>query len=167
MVNRESGLLGVSESSSDMQDLLAQEAHDIRAAEAVALFCYQAKKWIGSFAAAPGGLDTLVFAGGIGEDAPGVRASGHQTGYFRRVVHSMFSRNLGGHGEYPAPFQEAAMLLPDDLSCLQAAPPMGAANTVVRSSQGWTTCDPAYQRVIQKKGLYRAVIEPRWQKVKD
>ena len=45
----------------------------MRAAEAVALFCYQAKKWIGSFAAALGGLDTLVFAGGIGENAPLVR----------------------------------------------------------------------------------------------
>ncbi len=74
MVNHESGLLGVSETSSDMRDLLAQEAHDIRAAEAVALFCYQAKKWIGAFAAALGGLDTLVFAGGIGENAPLVRA---------------------------------------------------------------------------------------------
>jgi acetate kinase len=68
MVNHKSGLLGVSETSSDMRDLLAQEDHDIRAAEAVALFCYQAKKWIGSFAAALGGLDTLVFAGGIGEN---------------------------------------------------------------------------------------------------
>jgi acetate kinase len=73
MVNHNSGLLGVSETSSDMRDLLAREAHDIRAAEAVALFCYQAKKWIGSFAAALGGLDTLVFAGGIGENAPLVR----------------------------------------------------------------------------------------------
>jgi acetate kinase len=74
MVNHESGLLGVSETSSDMRDLLAHEASDLRAAEAVALFCYQAKKWIGSFAAALGGLDTLVFAGGIGENAPLVRA---------------------------------------------------------------------------------------------
>ena len=74
MVNHHSGLLGVSETSSDMRDLLAQEAHDIRAAEAVALFCYQAKKWIGAFAAALGGLDTVVFAGGIGENAPLVRA---------------------------------------------------------------------------------------------
>ena len=74
MVNHQSGLLGVSETSSDMRDLLAQEAHDIRAAEAVALFCYQAKKWIGAFAAALGGVDTLVFAGGIGENAPLVRA---------------------------------------------------------------------------------------------
>ena len=74
MVNHESGLLGVSETSSDMRDLLDHEKQDVRAAEAVALFCYQAKKWIGSFAAALGGLDTLVFAGGIGENAPLVRA---------------------------------------------------------------------------------------------
>ncbi len=74
MVNHESGLLGISETSSDMRDLLKREAHDVRAAEAVELFCYQAKKWIGAFAAALGGLDTLVFAGGIGENAPAVRA---------------------------------------------------------------------------------------------
>ena len=74
MVNFHSGLLGVSETSSDMHDLLELEAGDVRAAEAVALFCYQVKKWIGAFAAALGGLDTLVFAGGIGENAPKVRA---------------------------------------------------------------------------------------------
>jgi acetate kinase len=74
MVNFQSGLLGVSDTSSDMRDLLDREAQDVRAAEAVALFCYQAKKWIGAFAAALGGLDTLVFAGGIGENAPKVRA---------------------------------------------------------------------------------------------
>jgi acetate kinase len=73
MVNNESGLLGVSETSSDLRDLLERESHDIRAAEAVALFCYQAKKWIGSYAAALGGLDTLVFAAGIGENAPLIR----------------------------------------------------------------------------------------------
>jgi acetate kinase len=75
MVNHEAGLLGVSETSSDTRDLLAREAQDPRAAEALALFCYQAKKWIGSFAAALGGLDTLVFAGGIGENAPRIRAN--------------------------------------------------------------------------------------------
>ena len=74
MVNHESGLLGVSETSSDMRDLLGRESNDVRAAEAVALFCYQAKKWVGSFAAALGGVDTLVFAGGIGENAPAVRS---------------------------------------------------------------------------------------------
>ena len=74
MVNHESGLLGVSETSSDMRDLLDREKKDVRAAEAVALFCYQAKKWIGAYAAALGGLHTLVFAGGIGENAPVIRA---------------------------------------------------------------------------------------------
>ena len=73
MVNHKSGLLGVSETSSDMRDLLAKQSRDLRAAEAVELFCYQAKKWIGAYAAALGGLDTLVFAGGIGENAPIVR----------------------------------------------------------------------------------------------
>ena len=74
MVNHESGLLGISETSSDMRDLLDHEMEDIRAAEAVAVFCYQAKKRIGAYAAALGGLDALVFAGGIGENVPVVRA---------------------------------------------------------------------------------------------
>ena len=74
MVSHASGLLGVSETSSDMRDLLDRETQDVRAAEAVELFCYQARKWIGAYAAALGGLDTLVFAGGIGENAPAVRA---------------------------------------------------------------------------------------------
>jgi acetate kinase len=74
MVNHESGLLGISETSSDLRDLLSQETDDVRSAEAVALFCYQAKKWIGAFAAVLGGLDTLVFAGGIGENAPLIRS---------------------------------------------------------------------------------------------
>jgi acetate kinase len=74
LINHESGLLGVSETSSDMRDLIKCEATDVRAAEAVALFCYQVKKWIGAYTAVLGGLDTLVFAGGIGENAPAVRA---------------------------------------------------------------------------------------------
>jgi acetate kinase len=74
LINHESGLLGISETSSDMRDLLGKESDDIRAAEAVALFCYQAKKWIGAFATVLGGLDTLVFAGGIGENCPAIRS---------------------------------------------------------------------------------------------
>jgi acetate kinase len=73
MVNHQSGLFGVSETSSDVRDLLHREEQDLRAAEAIALFCYQARKWIGAFAAALGGLDTLVFAGGIGENSPIIR----------------------------------------------------------------------------------------------
>ena len=74
MVNHKSGLLGVSETSSDIRDLLEHESSDVRAAEAVALFIYQVKKWLGAFTAAMGGLDTLVFAGGIGENLPVIRA---------------------------------------------------------------------------------------------
>lgn len=74
MVNQESGLIGISEISADMKTLLEQESNDIRAAEAVSLFCYQAKKYIGGLAAALGGLDMLVFAGGMGENAPKIRA---------------------------------------------------------------------------------------------
>jgi len=74
LINHDSGLLGISETSSDMQDLLSKEKDDVRAAEAVALFCYQAKKWIGAYAAVLGGLDTLIFAGGIGEESPVIRS---------------------------------------------------------------------------------------------
>jgi acetate kinase len=73
LVNHESGLLGVSETSSDMRELLAREAGDFRAAEAVAMYCYQIAKTIGAFAVVLGGLDTLVFTGGIGEHAAAVR----------------------------------------------------------------------------------------------
>ncbi len=74
MINHESGLLGVSETSSDLRDLLTREDTDIRAAEAVALFCYRISKEIGALAAALDGLDTLVFAGGIGENAAEIRS---------------------------------------------------------------------------------------------
>ncbi|MCB4757160.1 MAG: acetate/propionate family kinase [Elusimicrobia bacterium] len=73
MVNERSGLLGISETSSDMRDLLKRGKKDVRAAEAVSFFCYQVKKGIGAFTAALGGLDTLVFSGGIGENAHLIR----------------------------------------------------------------------------------------------
>jgi acetate kinase len=73
LINHESGLLGISETSSDMRDLLNLETQDVRAAEAIKLFCYQVKKWIGAFAAVLGGVETLVFSGGIGENAPEIR----------------------------------------------------------------------------------------------
>ncbi|MHB1942758.1 MAG: acetate/propionate family kinase [Acidiferrobacteraceae bacterium] len=74
LLNRQSGLLGVSEVSADMRDLLGCEGTDPRAAEAIARFCYQARKYIGAYAAALGGLDTLVFTAGIGERAATIRA---------------------------------------------------------------------------------------------
>ena len=73
LISHESGLLGISETSSDIRDLLDLETQDVRAAEAIKLFCYQVKKWIGAFAAVMGGVETLVFSGGIGENAPEIR----------------------------------------------------------------------------------------------
>jgi acetate kinase len=73
LVNQRAGLLGVSGASADMRDLLERESADAHAAEAVALFCYEAKKYLGALAAVLGGLDTLVFTGGIGEHAAPVR----------------------------------------------------------------------------------------------
>lgn len=74
LLNHDCGLAGVSGTGSDMRDLQKRQATDPHAAEAVALFCYSARKWVGAFAAALGGLDTLVFAGGIGEHDAVVRA---------------------------------------------------------------------------------------------
>jgi acetate kinase len=74
LLNEESGLLGVSETSADMRDLFSKRGTDARAAEAVDLFCYTARKYIGSYAAAMGGLDCIVFAGGIGEHSAEARA---------------------------------------------------------------------------------------------
>jgi acetate kinase len=74
LVNSQSGMLGVSETSPDMRDLLEREVSDPRACDAIVLFCYQAKKWIGALAAALGGVDQLVFSGGIGENSPQARA---------------------------------------------------------------------------------------------
>ncbi len=74
LLAKQSGLLGISGTSSDMQDLLAREANDANAALAVEIFCYQARKFIGALAAALGGLDELIFTGGMGENAAPIRA---------------------------------------------------------------------------------------------
>jgi acetate kinase len=74
MIDTESGLLGVSGVSSDMKTLLEKRVDDRHAAQAVEMFCYQARKCIGSLSAVLGGLDTLVFTGGIGERAASVRS---------------------------------------------------------------------------------------------
>jgi acetate kinase len=75
MILFESGLLGVSESSSDMETLLQQSTDNPKAADAINLFCYQLRKAIGSLATVLGGIDSLVFAGGMGERAPVIRAA--------------------------------------------------------------------------------------------
>lgn len=74
LINHESGLLGISATSPDMKELIKNKTTDLHAAEAFELFCYQTKKFIGGYAAALEGLDTLVFSGGIGEHSPEVRS---------------------------------------------------------------------------------------------
>lgn len=74
MANFESGLLGISETTADMEQLLKVESEDARAKDAVDIFCYHVTKSIGALAAALGGLTTLVFTGGMGENAPKIRA---------------------------------------------------------------------------------------------
>lgn len=74
LINHESGLLGISETSGDVLELLQKEEQDIRAKEAIDFFCYNARKWIGALTTTLGGLDTLVFSGGIGENAAIIRA---------------------------------------------------------------------------------------------
>jgi len=73
LIERESGLLGISGDSGDVRELLAREAHDPHAAQALELFCYAIRKQIGAYAAALGGIDSLVFTGGVGERAAAVR----------------------------------------------------------------------------------------------
>jgi acetate kinase len=73
MVSAKAGMLGLSGTSSDVRDLLAAEESDVRAAEAIELFCYTARKYLGALAASVGGMDTIVFTGGIGEHAASIR----------------------------------------------------------------------------------------------
>jgi acetate kinase len=103
MLNQEAGLLGVSARSSDMRDLLAQESQDSRAAEAITLFCYQARKYVSALAAALGGLDTLIFTGGIGENAPTVR---------RRICEKL--EFLGIHLDSERNAANRSIISPDD-----------------------------------------------------
>lgn len=98
LVNHDAGLLGVSQTSQDMRDLLEREAVDPRAADAIALFCYSVKKAIGSLVAVLGGLDTLVFTAGIGERAAAIRqriCNGLDTAFGVDVDHT---RNEQGAG---------------------------------------------------------------------
>jgi acetate kinase len=80
LVNHRSGLFGVSEISPDMKTLLAKIQQDAHAAQAVDMFCYHLRKSIGALTAVLGGIDMVVFTGGIGERAPEVR---------RRVCHGL------------------------------------------------------------------------------
>jgi acetate kinase len=74
LLSHRAGLLAISNLTGDMRELLERERTDPACQLAVTMYCYQIKKWIGGFAAALGGLETLIFSGGIGEHAPTIRA---------------------------------------------------------------------------------------------
>jgi acetate kinase len=74
IVNRQSGLLGLSGTTADVRDLLARRSSDPRARLALEVFVWSARKWVGAMAAALGGIDSLVFTGGVGEHAAAIRA---------------------------------------------------------------------------------------------
>ncbi len=92
MLNKQSGLLGVSGLTSDMRELLTEEAEhgDRRARLAIDLFCYRVKKYLGAYLAAMNGADAVVFTGGIGEHAPEIR---------RRICSDMDWLGIGIDGE--------------------------------------------------------------------
>jgi acetate kinase len=76
LLNKQSGLLGISGLTNDMRELIeeADEHDDRRASLAIEMFCYRVRKYIGAYLAAVGGADAIIFTGGIGENAPGIRA---------------------------------------------------------------------------------------------
>jgi len=109
-LNERSGLFGLSGLSRDMRELLAAERQDAHAALAIELFCYRARKYLGAYLAALGGADAVVFGGGIGEQAPEIRA---------RICEGMDwcglkldpARNAGAVGLPPG---GAALISPDE-----------------------------------------------------
>ncbi|HTK18964.1 MAG TPA: acetate/propionate family kinase [Mucilaginibacter sp.] len=119
IINHESGLLGISETTGDMGELLAQEHGDNRSAAAIEMFCYQVKKWIGTFSAALGGVDMLVFSGGIGENAPVIRTRICEgLGFLGIKLHekrnhknaSLISQNKGSVSVYVIPTNEEIII---------------------------------------------------------
>ena len=132
LLNGSSGLLGVSGTSADMADLLrAEEAGDERAALAIDLFCYRARKTVGAFMAALGGADALVFGGGIGERSPAVRARicegmawcGLVLDHARNTNALGCDARISGNGSKPSAWvvavDEASVIATDALACLE------------------------------------------------
>jgi acetate kinase len=132
-LNERSGLLGVSGTSRDMRELLAREAEDAAARLAVELFCYRAKKYVGAYLAALGGADAIVFTGGIGENAPPVRARicegmewcGIRLDPARNARATGVEARISAEGTSPAvlviPADEEAVIARDTVHCLKGA----------------------------------------------
>lgn len=134
-LNTESGLQGVSGRSRDMRELLeAEERGDDRAALAVEMFCYRARKYVGAYLAALGGADALVFGGGIGENAPLIRSRicdtlgwcGLTLDPDRNARATVTEGTISAEGSrvqaYVVPVDEEVVIARDTERCLRGAP---------------------------------------------
>jgi acetate kinase len=124
MINRQSGLLGVSGSTGDMRRLLQLEGTEPPAAEAVELFCYQGRKAVGALAAVLGGVDTLVLSGGIGEHAATIRA---------RLVDRL--EHLGIAVDAARNATNQAIISPDGAACTVRVIPTDEEIVIARQTQ--------------------------------
>jgi acetate kinase len=137
LLNKQSGLLGISGLTNDMRELLdeAHENDDRRARLAIAIFCYRARKYIGAYLAAMGGADAVIFTGGIGENSAEVRASiceglgwmGLELDAERNAAHmggreGLISRDQARLAAYVIPTDEELLIARDTVRCIHGAP---------------------------------------------
>jgi acetate kinase len=137
LLNKQSGLLGISGLTNDMRELLAEanENNDRRARLAIEIFCYRARKYIGAFLAAVGGADAIVFTGGIGENSAAIRTK-ICVGLEWMGVSLDAERNASQHGgregmitlddsriaAYVIPTDEELLIARDTVRCVRGAP---------------------------------------------
>ena len=137
LLNKQSGLLGISGLTNDMRELLAEESenNDRRAHLAIEVFCYRARKYIGSFLAAIGGAEAIIFTGGIGENSPEIRSricaglewmgltiDPERNSSAGRGVEGKISRDDSRLGAYVIPTDEELLIARDTARCVSGAP---------------------------------------------
>ncbi|MBA3322068.1 MAG: acetate kinase [Pyrinomonadaceae bacterium] len=137
LLNKQSGLLGISGLTNDMRELLdeAHESDDRRARLAIEIFCYRARKYIGSYLAAMNGADAVIFTGGIGENSAEVRTRicdglqwiGLELDAARNAAHSGGQEGKISHDDsrlaaYVIPTDEELLIARDTVRCVQGAP---------------------------------------------
>ena len=137
LLNKQSGLLGISGLTNDMRELLdeAHENMDRRARLAIQIFCYRARKYIGAYLAAMGGASAVIFTGGIGENSAEVRAQiceglewmGLELDVERNLAHTggregVISRDVARLAAYVIPTDEELLIARDTVRCVQGAP---------------------------------------------
>jgi acetate kinase len=136
LLNKQSGLLGISGLTNDMRELLdeAREHNDRRACLAIEIFCYRARKYIGAYLAAMGGADAVIFTGGIGENSPEIRAHiceglewfGLELDPEKNAAHKngregLISRDGAKLAAYVIPTDEELLIARDTVRCVRAA----------------------------------------------